>query len=154
MQNFLALCASGKYNGTTFHRLIPSFMIQGGDVDAVQSSSGGKPQAAGKGGSSIWGQPFEDEIRLPALRHNGRGIVAMANKGPNTNGSQFYITFGKAEHLNGKNTVFGKVIEGGGEEPGQTLAKMEKVEVDGKNRPTKEVVKIDRVTVHANPLAG
>jgi peptidyl-prolyl cis-trans isomerase-like 3 len=129
-------------------------MIQGGDVDAVQTPSNTKPQAAGKGGNSIWGQSFEDEIRLPALRHNARGILAMANKGPDTNGSQFYITFGKAEHLDGQNTVFGKVIEGGGEELGDTLERMEKVEVDRKNRPTKEVVRIERVTVHANPVAG
>ena len=129
-------------------------MIQGGDGDDAHPTPGTKPPAPGKGGTSIWHQPFEDEIRLPALRHNARGVVAMANKGPDTNASQFYITFGNAEHLDGKNTVFGKVIEGAAEGDAETLTKMEKVEVDKKGRPTKEVVRIDGVTLHANPLAG
>ena len=102
-----------------------------------------------KGGRSIWGGTFEDEIR-PALRHSGRGFVSMANKGPETNGSQFFITFDKAPHLDGLNTVFGKVI---GDEGLVTLSKLEAVEVDRKNRP-KEPVKIEKVTIHANPLAG
>jgi len=102
-----------------------------------------------KGGRSIWGGTFADEIR-PALKHNARGIVSMANKGPGTNGSQFFITFDKAPHLDGLNTVFGRVI---GDEGLVTLSKMERVEVDRKNRP-KEVVKIESITMHANPLAG
>jgi peptidyl-prolyl cis-trans isomerase-like 3 len=102
-----------------------------------------------KGGRSIWGGAFEDEIR-PALRHGERGVVSMANKGPGTNGSQFFLTLDKAPHLDGLNTVFGKVI---GDEGFATLAKMEKVEVDKKNRP-KEPFVIDKVTMHANPLAG
>lgn len=72
-------------------------MIQGGD-----------PTGKGKGGESIYGGNFEDEIR-PALRHNARGIVSMANRGPRTNGSQFFVTYAAAPHLDGKNTVFGKV---------------------------------------------
>ena len=72
-ENFLALCASGQYDGTTFHRNIPGFMVQGGD-----------PTATGKGGQSIWGGTFEDEIH-DNLRHNQRGVVSMANSGPNTN---------------------------------------------------------------------
>jgi peptidyl-prolyl cis-trans isomerase-like 3 len=97
IENFLALCASDYYNGTIFHRNIANFMIQGGD-----------PTGKGKGGESIYGGNFEDEIR-PALRHNGRGVLSMANRGPRTNGSQFFVTYVAAPHLDGKNTVFGKV---------------------------------------------
>ena len=97
IQNFLALCASSYYDQTTFHRNIAGFMVQGGD-----------PSEKGKGGESIYGSNFEDEIR-PALRHNARGIVSMANRGPGTNGSQFFITYASAPHLDGKNTVFGRV---------------------------------------------
>ncbi|KAI9873121.1 MAG: Peptidyl-prolyl cis-trans isomerase cyp10 [Pleopsidium flavum] len=135
-ENFLALCASSYYDGVSFHRSIPAFMIQTGD-----------PTGKGKGGTSIWQTEFEDEIR-PALRHNARGIVSMANRGPGTNGSQFFVTFAAAAHLDGKNTVFGRVIEG----VDTTLEKLEGLEVDKKNRP-KERVEIKRVTVHANPLA-
>lgn len=137
-QNFLALCASGYYDGSLFHRLIPHFMIQTG-----------APPSQPKGGVSIWEEPFDDEIR-PALRHNARGIVSMANKGPGTNGSQFFICFDKAPHLDGKNTVFGHVL---GDDSLATLAKMEAIEVDKKNRP-KEEIKIESITIHANPLAG
>jgi peptidyl-prolyl cis-trans isomerase-like 3 len=136
-QNFLALCASGYYDGSAFHRLIPNFMIQTG-----------APPSQPKGGVSIWQEPFEDEIR-PALRHNARGIVSMANKGPGTNGSQFFILFDKAPHLDGLNTVFGHVL---GDDSMATLTKMGAIEVDKKNRPKKEI-KIESVKIHANPLA-
>ncbi|KAH7155366.1 cyclophilin-like domain-containing protein [Dactylonectria estremocensis] len=142
-ENFLALCASGYYDDSPFHRLIPKFMVQTGGPATPA------PPENPKGGRSIWGGAFEDEIR-PALRHNARGIVAMANKGPGTNGSQFFITFDKAPHLDGVNTVFGKVI---GDEGLATLATMEAVEVDRKSRP-KEPFKIEKVSIHANPLAG
>jgi peptidyl-prolyl cis-trans isomerase-like 3 len=138
----LALCASNYYNDSPFHRLIPEFMVQtGGPANPTPENP--------KGGRSVWGGAFEDEIR-PALRHNARGIVSMANKGPGTNGSQFFILFDKAPHLDGLNTIFGRVI---GDEGQVTLAKMESVEVDKKNRP-KVPFKIEKVTIHANPLAA
>ncbi|KAI3393497.1 hypothetical protein diail_4218 [Diaporthe ilicicola] len=141
-ENFLALCASHYYDGSPFHRLIPSFMAQTG---GPASPSPENP----KGGRSIWGGTFDDEIR-PALKHAQRGMVSMANKGPGTNGSQFFIIFDKAPHLDGLNTVFGKVI---GDDSLATLAKIEALEVDKKNRP-KEPCRIENVTMHANPLAG
>ena len=110
----------------------------------------GSPADQGpKVSTSIWGQDFEDEIR-PSLRHNARGIVSMANKGPVTNGSQFFILFAPAPHLDGKNTVFGRVL---GDEGMAVLATMEKLEMDKKGRP-KDRVLIERVTIHANPVAG
>ena len=102
-----------------------------------------------KAGRSIWGGTFADELR-PGLRHSARGVVSMANKGPDTNGSQFFILLDKAPHLDGLNTVFGKVL---GDESFATLKRMEEVEVDRKNRP-KEEVRIESVTIHANPLAS
>ena len=108
----------------------------------------GSPASAGpKVSTSIWGSDFEDEIR-PALRHNARGIVSMANKGPGTNGSQFFICYAAAPHLDGKNTVFGRVIGGV-----ETLDVLEAKEVDKKGRPKDKLV-IESVTMHANPLAG
>ena len=110
----------------------------------------GSPADAGpKVSASIWGQDFEDEIR-PSLRHNARGIVSMANKGPATNGGQFFILFAPSPHLDGKNSVFGRVI---GDEGMATLGKLEKYEADKKGRP-KEKITIERVTIHANPIAS
>ncbi|TXG62717.1 hypothetical protein EZV62_009711 [Acer yangbiense] len=134
--NFLALCASGYYDGTIFHRNIKGFMIQGGD-----------PTGTGKGGTSIWGKKFNDEIR-ESLKHNARGIMAMANSGPNTNGSQFFFTYAKQPHLNGLYTVFGRVIHGF-----EVLDIMEKTQTGPGDRPLAEI-RINRVTIHANPLAG
>lgn len=113
-------------------------MIQGGSDD-----SSGK----GKGGASVYGEDFEDEIR-PTLRHNARGTVSMANKGPATNGSQFFVCYKPSPHLDGKNTVFGRVLEGAD----TTLNKMEAVQVDKKSRPL-EPIKITAITIHANPVA-
>lgn len=98
--------------------LYRNFMIQGGD-----------PTGTGKGGESIWGQPFNDELNSK-LVHSGRGVVSMANSGPHTNGSQFFILYKSANHLNFKHTVFGGVVGGL-----TTLAAMEKVPVDDDDRP-------------------
>ncbi|RKP24581.1 cyclophilin-like domain-containing protein, partial [Syncephalis pseudoplumigaleata] len=135
-ENFLALCASGYYDNVLFHRNIAGFMVQTGD-----------PTGTGKGGTSIWGRKFEDEIRA-TLKHNTRGIVSMANSGPDTNGSQFFITYGKQAHLDTKYTIFGKVIDGAD----STLDAIEKVPVDQKNRPIQEI-RIRSITIHANPIA-
>ena len=135
-ENFLALCASDYYNGCTWHRNIKGFMVQTGD-----------PTGTGKGGESIWGSKFNDEIK-DTLRHKTRGIVSMANSGPNTNGSQFFITYGAQPSLDLKYTVFGKVIDGF-----EVLDALEKVPVTPKFRPIKDV-KLNFVTIHANPLAA
>lgn len=135
-ENFLALAASGYYDGTIFHRSIRGFMLQGGD-----------PTGTGKGGESIFGGYFDDEYR-PELKHDRRGIVSMANNGPNTNGSQFFITYGSQPHLNNMYTIFGQVIDGF-----PALDAIEKIPVAKKNRPLSDI-RIESVIIHANPLAG
>jgi peptidyl-prolyl cis-trans isomerase B (cyclophilin B) len=97
VENFVTLANKGFYNGLKFHRVIADFMIQGGC-----------PEGTGRGGP---GYKFADEFD-PSLRHDSAGILSMANAGPNTNGSQFFITHGPTPHLDGKHSVFGKVIAG------------------------------------------
>ena len=97
VNNFVFLVNEGFYDGVTFHRVIANFMVQGGD-----------PTGTGRGGP---GYRFEDEFSGNPLRHE-RGVISMANAGPNTNGSQFFITHDPQPHLDGRHTVFGKVIEG------------------------------------------
>ena len=100
VENFVGHAQKDYYNGVIFHRVIENFMIQGGD-----------PTGTGRGGESIWGKPFADEI-VPSLTFDEPGILAMANAGPNTNGSQFFITVAPTSWLDGKHTIFGKVIGG------------------------------------------
>jgi peptidylprolyl isomerase domain and WD repeat-containing protein 1 len=100
MENFLGHCQSGYYDNVLFHRVIAGFMIQTGD-----------PLGDGTGGESIWGNEFDDEI-LSQLRHDRPFTVSMANAGPNTNGSQFFITTVATPWLDGKHTVFGRVVKG------------------------------------------
>ncbi|XP_073079717.1 RING-type E3 ubiquitin-protein ligase PPIL2 isoform X3 [Manis javanica] len=97
-ENFIKLCRKHYYDGTTFHRSIRNFVIQGGD-----------PTGTGTGGESHWGKPFKDEFR-PNLSHTGRGILSMANSGPNTNKSQFFITFRSCAYLDRKHTIFGRYV--------------------------------------------
>ena len=98
VNNFVFLAKQNFYNNVTFHRVIPGFMAQGGD-----------PTGTGTGGP---GYRFADEPGALQLKHSGPGILSMANAGPGTNGSQFFITFGPTPHLNGKHAVFGRVVQG------------------------------------------
>ncbi|OAV93164.1 hypothetical protein PTTG_05410 [Puccinia triticina 1-1 BBBD Race 1] len=127
--NFSELANRGYYNGTVFHRVIADFMAQGGD-----------PTGTGRGGRSIYGDKFEDEIH-PELRFTGAGILAMANSGPNTNTSQFFLTLAPTPHLDKKHTIFGRVYEGL-----KVLERIGSVNVDSEDRP-REPVKILKARV-------
>ncbi|KAF9462124.1 peptidylprolyl isomerase-like protein 2 [Collybia nuda] len=135
--NFLMLAKAGKYDQCLFHRLVPGFMIQSGD-----------PTGTGAGGESYWGTPFRDEHDLKgAAKHDSRGVLAMANKGPGTNGSQFYVTFKSTPNLDKKHTVFGKLV--GGED---VLDLLEKLPLKaGTERPAKPV-RITEIIIYQDPF--
>jgi peptidyl-prolyl cis-trans isomerase B (cyclophilin B) len=124
VENFLGLIDKGYYNGIIFHRVIPDFMIQGGD-----------PTGTGSGGESLWGDEFEDEFS-PNLK-NIRGTLSMANKGPDTNSSQFFIVQkdGGTPWLDGKHTVFGQVFEGM-----DTVDEIANAERDAMDKPLADIV--------------
>lgn len=156
VENFVRLAKKGYYDGTTFHRVISDFMIQGGD-----------PEGDGTGGESIWGHPFEDEFSNELF--NLRGALSMANSGPNTNGSQFFIVQNKnmpkrfireldgagypkeiikaykqggTPWLDNRHTVFGQVIEGM-----DVVDKIAKVKKDASDKPIDDVV-IEKVMIN------
>lgn len=130
VENFITHSKNGYYNGTKFHRVIKKFMIQGGD-----------PKGNGTGGESIWGKAFEDEFSRKAL-FSKPGILAMANSGPNTNGSQFFITTVPTPHLNWKHTIFGYVIKGM-----DIVTKLENVETSYRgNKPTTNQI-VKKITI-------
>ncbi|OMO68436.1 hypothetical protein COLO4_29671 [Corchorus olitorius] len=120
-RNFIELSRRGYYDN--------DFIIQGGD-----------PTGTGKGGESIYGPVFDDEIR-PELKHTGAGILSMANAGPNTNGSQFFITLSPAQSLDGKHTIFGRVCKGM-----EIIKRLGSVQTDSNDRPIHDV-KILRTSV-------
>jgi peptidylprolyl isomerase len=120
-ENFIGLVKKGYYNGVIFHRVIKNFMIQSGD-----------PTGTGSGGDSIWGKPFEDEVSRD-MQFNESGILAMANAGPNTNGSQFFITTAKTPWLDMRHTIFGKVVSGY-----EVVQKIENTPKDPSDRPIAE----------------
>lgn len=132
--NFVQLAKKGYYNGVSFHRNIKNFMIQGGD-----------PTGTGKGGTSIWGKNFNDEFDGPLI-HDARGIMSMANKGKNTNSSQFFITYKPAKHLDRKHTIFGRVVGGL-----DVLQVMESAPTGEGERPIDDII-MEHVVVFVDPF--
>lgn len=128
-ENIQKLIKKGYYDGVIFHRVIEEFMIQGGD-----------PTGTGAGGESIFGKEFEDEFS-EEVRFDKPFLLAMANRGPNTNGSQFFITTAPTPWLDFNHTIFGEVVKGK-----ETVRKIEALETDQTDRPKKEV-KIVKATV-------
>jgi peptidylprolyl isomerase len=123
VENFVTHVKEGYYNGVTFHRVIRGFMIQGGD-----------PTGTGRGGDSIWHRPFEDEFHR-GVAFDRPGLLAMANRGPNTNTSQFFITVGRTPWLNGHYTIFGEVTGGM-----DTVLRISRVKTGAQDKPIKPVV--------------
>ena len=126
VENFITHIKDGYYNGIIFHRIIKDFMVQGGD-----------PTGTGRGGESIWKKPFKDEFKSNVTFEKA-GILAMANAGPNTNGSQFFITTVSTPWLNGHHTIFGYIKD---KESFKVLKKLENVKTNGRyggDRPIKK----------------
>ena len=123
VKNFVTHIKNGYYNGLIFHRIIKNFMVQGGD-----------PTGTGRGGESIWHKPFKDEFSSKAM-FNRAGILAMANAGPNTNGSQFFITTVETPWLNGHHTIFGYIKD---KKSFMVLKKLENVPTGYMDRPKSE----------------
>jgi peptidylprolyl isomerase len=128
-ENFVKLAEKNYYNGVKFHRVIKDFMIQGGD-----------PTATGAGGESVWGKPFEDECTT-GVAFTKKGVLAMANSGPHTNGSQFFITTAETPWLNMKHTIFGEVTGGY-----DVVEKIERTKVGRGDRPVEDQ-KIIKITM-------
>ena len=120
-ENFVGLIEKGYYDGIIFHRVIKSFMVQCGD-----------PTGTGMGGESLWGGKFEDEF-TPDVKFDKKGILAMANAGPNTNGSQFFITTVPTPWLNMRHTIFGEVVSGY-----DVIEKIENVKTQAGDKPVDE----------------
>ncbi len=130
VENFVTHSKNGYYDGLLFHRVIEKFMLQGGD-----------PMGTGRGGESIWGGKFKDEFSSKAI-FDKSGILAMANSGPNTNGSQFFITTVPTYWLNGRHTIFGYVIKGM-----DVVKKIELTPTSGRgNKPINDQV-ITKITI-------
>lgn len=127
VNNFVFLARDGFYDGTTFHRVIPDFMVQGGD-----------PTATGTGGP---GYQFKDEAEALRGKHDGPGVLSMANAGPNTNGSQFFITHIATDWLDGKHAVFGKVADK------ESLAVLMKIRERDPGRDSQPGDRLDNVTI-------
>jgi len=121
VENFVTLAKKGYYNGTLFHRVIKGFMIQGGD-----------PTGTGRGGESIWHKEFKNE-NTPNLVFDRPYLLAMANHGPNTNGSQFFITVAPTPWLNGGYTIFGEVVKGQ-----DVVRKIENTKTAAADRPVQD----------------
>jgi peptidyl-prolyl cis-trans isomerase SDCCAG10 len=135
-RNFVQLCMEDYYNGTIFHRIVQDFITQGGD-----------PTGTGEGGESIYGHTFKDEFHT-RLKFVRRGLVGCANAGANDNGSQFFITLGRADELTKKHTLFGKVT-------GDTLynlVQFNEIPTDMEDRPLDPIPRITRTEVLQNPF--
>ena len=135
-ENFLELCEENYYEGTVFHRSIPGFILQGGD-----------PSATGTGGKNIFGTKYFPDEFSPNLRHAKRGMLSMANSGPNTNKSQFFITYRAAPHLDNKHSVFGELVQGK-----DTLEVIESLSTDKQDRIKGTYVQILSCEAEKNPF--